>query len=169
MGKLKGINDFDLNNIIVKDESFKITLRFNNFKNALDAIKILSRVVDADKNLQLIANFFSPYPNYYDGKLASKFETCVKGKFEGLDDIVEVDSNYAVQQLERIIKNQQEVAEVAQIKAASATPTRKKTRSTNPKKVKSVIVDNLGKLNNESMTEENNSSLYSEPEEEMPL
>lgn len=40
VGKLKDIEDFNLNDIIVRD-GYKITLRFNNFSNALKAHKFI--------------------------------------------------------------------------------------------------------------------------------
>ncbi len=43
---------------------------------------------------RFIVSFLSPKPNYYDGKLATQFETCIKDKFEGLQTINEVDSDY---------------------------------------------------------------------------
>jgi hypothetical protein len=38
--------------------------------------------------------FQDPAPNYYDGKLATMFENCIKDKFEGLQVINEIDSSY---------------------------------------------------------------------------
>ena len=33
-------------------------------------------------------------PNYYDGKLCSVFESCLRNKFEGLQTINEIKSDY---------------------------------------------------------------------------
>jgi hypothetical protein len=44
----------------------------------------------------LFVTFQNPEPNYYDGKFATQFESCLKNKFEGLEEIVEVPSDYVV-------------------------------------------------------------------------
>ena len=41
----------------------------------------------------------NPSPNYYDGKMATQFETCIKDKFEGLTQINELPANYIKQEL----------------------------------------------------------------------
>jgi hypothetical protein len=33
-------------------------------------------------------------PNYYDGKMATVFESCIKDKFIGLNKINEIDADY---------------------------------------------------------------------------
>ena len=38
-------------------------------------------------------------PNYYDGMFSSKFEKCLRDKFQGLDTINEVRSDYVKKQL----------------------------------------------------------------------
>ena len=38
--------------------------------------------------------FQSPEPTYYDGMFATQFENCIRSKFDGLDHINEVPSNY---------------------------------------------------------------------------
>jgi len=42
VGKLRGIDDFDLGKILVR-EGFKISLRFNNYEKALKAFKVLCK------------------------------------------------------------------------------------------------------------------------------
>lgn len=44
----------------------------------------------------------NPSPNYYDGKLATNFETCIKDKFDGLSLINEVNANYVKQELSEL-------------------------------------------------------------------
>ena len=48
---------------------------------------------------KLQITFQNPEPNYYDGKFATQFESCIKDKFEGLDQINEVPSDYVMQSL----------------------------------------------------------------------
>jgi len=38
--------------------------------------------------------FFEPAPLYFDGKFSTKFESCIKDKFTGLDRVNEVRSDY---------------------------------------------------------------------------
>jgi hypothetical protein len=52
----------------------------------------LEDVIEDAQKLQI--TFQNPEPNYYDGKFATQFENCIKDKFEGLDEINEVPSNY---------------------------------------------------------------------------
>ena len=48
---------------------------------------------------KLQITFQNPEPNYYDGKFATQFESCIKDKFEGLEEINEVPSDYVMQSL----------------------------------------------------------------------
>ena len=48
---------------------------------------------------RLQVTFQNPEPNYYDGKFATQFENCIKDKFEGLDTINEVPSDYVIRAL----------------------------------------------------------------------
>ena len=48
---------------------------------------------------KLQVTFQNPEPNYYDGMFATQFENCIKDKFEGLDEINEVPSDYVAQAL----------------------------------------------------------------------
>lgn len=41
----------------------------------------------------------NPAPNYYDGRMATQFETCIKDKFEGLTHINEVSASYIKDEL----------------------------------------------------------------------
>jgi len=52
-----------------------------------------------DQQLILHVTFQNPEPNYYDGMFATQFENCIKDKFEGLDEINEVPSDYVAQAL----------------------------------------------------------------------
>jgi len=44
--------------------------------------------------------FLNPEPHYYDGIFATQFENCIRDKFEGLDKINEVPSDYVRKGLE---------------------------------------------------------------------
>ena len=48
---------------------------------------------------KLQVTFQNPEPNYYDGMFATQFENCIRDKFEGLDEINEVPSDYVVRGL----------------------------------------------------------------------
>lgn len=57
IGNLKGIgNEFDLNNIVVR-ENYKISIRFNTFENALNALKALSSITDKQKKIKFTVLF----------------------------------------------------------------------------------------------------------------
>ena len=43
---------------------------------------------------KLKVTFLSPEPSYYDGMFATKFESCIKDKFIGLDTINQMPANY---------------------------------------------------------------------------
>ena len=45
----------------------------------------------------------NPAPNYYDGRMATQFETCIKDKFEGLTHINEVSASYIKDELAEIM------------------------------------------------------------------
>jgi len=89
LGRLKGITDFQLSNIRMR-ENYKITARFNSFAQALAAFRCLTQ----QNEVRLQCSFLDPVPNYYDGKLATVFETCLRDKFEGLTRVNEVSSKY---------------------------------------------------------------------------
>lgn len=102
IGRLKDLgNDFDLGKILVRKD-YNISLRFNSFYDALKAYKCLSKIEDRANSYNFTCYFMNPSPNYYDGKLATQFETCIKGKFEGLDLINEVNASYIKDQLREI-------------------------------------------------------------------
>ena len=50
--------------------------------------------------------FQNPSPNYYDGKFATSFESCIKDKFEGLTSINEIDADYVTKTLAKLEKEQ---------------------------------------------------------------
>jgi hypothetical protein len=101
VGKLKDIDDFDLSKILVREE-YKVSIRFNDFTQALEAFHALTLGKNSQKEMQFNCLFASPQPNYYDGKLATNFESCIKDKFEGLDEIKEVSANYVRDSLDRL-------------------------------------------------------------------
>ena len=45
--------------------------------------------------------FQNPSPNYYDGKFATSFESCIRDKFEDLTSINEIEADYVRAQLEQ--------------------------------------------------------------------
>lgn len=45
----------------------------------------------------------NPSPNYYDGRLATNFETCIKDKFEGLSHINDVSASYVKEELAQLL------------------------------------------------------------------
>lgn len=120
VGKLKDVaSDFDLNNIVLR-EGFKIQLRFQNFEEAYEAFHILEKAVIEKEELSVLKEehlkkidyetifekevlkitFLNPEPNYYDGYFATQFESCIRDKFEGLDQIIEVPSDYVAKSLQ---------------------------------------------------------------------
>lgn len=101
IGVLKDIQDFDLSKIIVKKD-FQVTVRFNSFDQALKAYQSLSTFSFEKAPFSLM--FLNPSPNYYDGKLSTQFESCIKDKFEGLRFINEIDSTYIKRQLNEILE-----------------------------------------------------------------
>ena len=49
-----------------------------------------------------MAYFMNPAPNYYDGRFATQFETCIKDKFEGLSEINEMSASYIKEELKAL-------------------------------------------------------------------
>ena len=92
VGKLKDL-EFDLGKILVR-KNFQVSLRFNSFSDALKGFKCLTQ-----GDTKFKAFFMNPSPNYYDGRMATQFETCIKDKFEGLTHINEVPSTYIKDEL----------------------------------------------------------------------
>lgn len=92
VGKLKDL-EFDLGKILVR-KNFQVSLRFNSFADALKGFKCLTQ-----GNARFKAFFMNPSPNYYDGRMATQFETCIKDKFEGLLHINEVPATYVKDEL----------------------------------------------------------------------
>lgn len=78
--KLTSLDDFDLGNVNV-GEGAAIMLRMNSFTETLEVKKVFSQFESS-----LICNIsYDPMPpNYYDSKLCSVFESCLRNKFEGL-------------------------------------------------------------------------------------
>ena len=75
----------------------KLSLRFNSFKEALEAQSALSNYRHTASSTEkgfIKSTFFEPAPLYFDGKFSTKFESCIKDKFTGLDRVNEVRSDY---------------------------------------------------------------------------
>ena len=84
--------------MIGRNHLMRISLRFNNFKEALEAHMCLSSYRHYSSvtgtNSKINSHFFEPAPLYYDGKFSTKFEGCIKDKFTGLESINEIRSDY---------------------------------------------------------------------------
>ena len=67
-------------------------------KKYLQRLKELEHTTDdiVVRSEKLQVTFQNPEPHYYDGKFATQFENCIKDKFEGLDTINEVPSDYVI-------------------------------------------------------------------------
>jgi hypothetical protein len=52
----------------------------------------------------------NPAPNYYDGWMATQFETCIKDKFEGLTQINELPANYIRAEIEELEEERNRMA-----------------------------------------------------------
>jgi hypothetical protein len=67
-------------------------------KKYIEMLKQIDQTTDnvASMPERLQVTFQNPEPNYYDGKFATQFENCIKDKFEGLDTINEVPSDYVL-------------------------------------------------------------------------
>ena len=91
-------DEFDIGKILVRS-GYQITLRFNSFDEALKAFKCLNRADDRSRKVKFKCYFMNPSPNYYDGKMATQFETCIKDKFEELTQINELPANYIKHEL----------------------------------------------------------------------
>lgn len=103
VGSLREITDFDLRDALVgANKSMRVSLRFNSFEDAMQAQLLLSRYQFSlpDSSVHAVrASFFEPEPVYFDGRFSTKFEECIKDKFEGLDRINEIESDYVVRGL----------------------------------------------------------------------
>ena len=55
----------------------------------------------------IIFRYVSPQALYYDAKFATVFENAIKNKFEKLDTIIEVPSNYAQIKLDQIVRERE--------------------------------------------------------------
>ena len=58
--------------------------------------------MDTAHKIKFKCFFMNPSPNYYDGKMATQFETCIKDKFEGLTEINERSATYVKDEIEAI-------------------------------------------------------------------
>lgn len=94
VGKLKALHDVQLENVLVRPNT-NISIRFHNFSEAKEAFYHMHQ-----KGLR--ARFANPTTTYYDAKFATVFENAIKNNFEGLDEIIEVPSNYAKVRLEQL-------------------------------------------------------------------
>ena len=52
----------------------------------------------------------NPASNYYDGWMATQFETCIKDKFEGLTQINELPANYIRAEIEELEEERNRMA-----------------------------------------------------------
>lgn len=65
-------------------------------------MKCLNQVNEKSRDIKVKSYFMNPSPNYYDGMMATQFETCIKDKFEGLTRINEFPSNYIKKELDEL-------------------------------------------------------------------
>ena len=98
VGKLKALPDVNLENALVQPNS-NISIRFHNFPEAKEAYYYITQA-------GFRARFADPSTMYYDAKFATVFENAIKNKFEGLDHIIEVPSNYAKVRFAELSANQ---------------------------------------------------------------
>jgi hypothetical protein len=63
----------------------------------------LSKIEDNTRRYNFRCYFMNPSPNYYDGRLATNFETCIKDKFEGLTQINEVNASYVKDEINKLL------------------------------------------------------------------
>lgn len=96
-------DEFDLGGILVRKD-YQISLRFNTFLDALKAYKCLTKIEDQTRKFTFKCFFMNPAPNYYDGRLATQFETCIKDKFEGLSHINDLPASYVKSELSELLK-----------------------------------------------------------------
>ena len=89
--RLTNLEDFDLGGVVV-DEGCEIALRMNSFQQTL---KIKQAFAQARKQeAKLHVKYKAMPPNYYDSKLSSVFESCIRKKFVGLNTVNEIRSDY---------------------------------------------------------------------------
>ena len=70
VGRLKNVDDFDLSKILVRND-YKITIRFNTFKDALNVFEMLNSKINSKGTRVFRSYFENPAPNFYDGKFAT--------------------------------------------------------------------------------------------------
>jgi len=94
--------DINLEQVLVRPGT-SISVRFHNFYEAKEAFYYLSQSrITGMKRFSV--RFANPTATYYDAKFATVFENAIKNKFEKLDSIIEVPSNYAQVRLKKIIE-----------------------------------------------------------------
>ena len=98
VGQLREIDDFDLRSAMIGSNSrMKISLRFNSFREALDAHLALRNfylTTASGQAAKITCSFIDPAPRYFDGKFSTKFEACLRDKFTDLQSVNEVRSDY---------------------------------------------------------------------------
>lgn len=99
IGKLKAMPDVQLQNVLVRPNT-NVSVRFHNLYEAKEAYYLLSNSKLGGTKFKV--RFSNPTATYYDAKFATVFENAIKNKFEKLDSIIEVPSNYAKVRLEEL-------------------------------------------------------------------
>ncbi len=89
--RLANLEDFDLGGVLV-DEGCEIALRMNSFQQTLKIKQAFAQARKQDAKMQV--KYKAMPPNYYDSKLSSVFESCIRNKFVGLRSINEIQSDY---------------------------------------------------------------------------
>lgn len=93
------LDDFDLGEVNV-DETNEIALRMNSFEETLAIKQIFTEASRSE--LSMFVEYDPMPPNYYDAKLCSYFESCLRTKFVGVNCINEVKSNYVKAALRKL-------------------------------------------------------------------
>mmetsp|Transcript_41745 Transcript_41745/g.48218 ORF Transcript_41745/g.48218 Transcript_41745/m.48218 type:complete len:100 (-) Transcript_41745:61-360(-) len=94
------MKDFKLENVLIRPGS-SVSIRFHNFLEAKEAFYYLSQSRMTGVR-RFKVRYSNPTTTYYDAKFATVFENVIKNKFEKLESIIEVPSNYAQSRLEEI-------------------------------------------------------------------
>ena len=88
---ISNLQDFNLGEVIV-DDTNQIALRMHSFTHTLKIKQAFAQARKEDVKMQVKYNAMPP--NYYDSKLCSIFESCLRNKFEGVSTINEIKSDY---------------------------------------------------------------------------
>jgi hypothetical protein len=80
-------------------EDAEIALRMNSFEQTMKIRHAFARARKLDAKMQV--KYTAMPPNYYDSRLCSVFESCLRNKFVGLSTINEIRSDYVKEYLRK--------------------------------------------------------------------